>query len=57
MRLGIDGRTYEVRLTSENDAGVLERLRAAYAAKYELPAPAPGEEPPPVRYWRVGPRG
>ena len=57
VRLGIDGRIYEVRLTPENDAGVLERLRPAYAAKYELPAPAPGEEPPPVRYWRVGPRG
>jgi hypothetical protein len=57
VRLGIDGKTYEVRLTPENDPAVLERLRAVYAAKYELPAPAPGEKPPTVRYWRVGPRG
>src|SRR5262245_19251117 len=57
VRLGIDGKAYEVRLTPENEATMVERVRAAYAAKYALPAPEPGEKPAPVRYWRVGPRG
>jgi hypothetical protein len=56
VRLKIDGKLYEVRLTPENDAATQERLRAAFGAKYQLPAPEPGDPLPSVRYWRVGPR-
>jgi hypothetical protein len=63
VRLGIDGKLYDVRLTplDENaDAAELARLRAAYAVKYAIPAAPPDAPPgsiPPTRYWRVGPRG
>jgi len=57
VRLKIGGAIYEVRLTPENDAAVLDRVRLAYAAKYALPTPQPGDPAsPPVRYWRVGSR-
>jgi hypothetical protein len=57
VRLRIDGKLYDVRLTPLEDAATLERLRPVYAKKYDLPALPPGESPPPSRYWRVGPRG
>jgi hypothetical protein len=58
VRLEIDDKIYEVRLTPENDPDTLERLKLAYAAKYAIPDPKPGDPPPPpIRYWRVGPRG
>jgi hypothetical protein len=65
VRLGIDGKVYEVQLeplmdTALSDSTTLDRLRAAYAKKYALPA-QPADAPlgsiPPTRYWRVGPRG
>lgn len=57
VRLKVGAAIYEVRVTPENDAGTLDRVRLVYAAKYALPAPQPGDSPsPPVRYWRVGPR-
>jgi hypothetical protein len=53
-RLKIADAIYDVRLTPLEDAATLERLQAAYAAKYEIPPPAPGAPaPPPTRYWRV----
>ena len=63
VRLGIDGKLYDVALAPMDetaDADTLKRLRAVYAAKYELPAIAPDAPPgtiPATRYWRVGPRG
>jgi hypothetical protein len=54
VRLGIGDAVYDVRLAPVDDATALERVRAAYAAKYELPA-STGEAPP-IRYWRVAPR-
>ena len=63
VRLGIGGKVYEVVLApldEKADAVTLERLRAAYALKYALPAVPAGGPPgaiPPTRYWRVGPRG
>jgi hypothetical protein len=56
VRLGVGDRVYEGRLARLEDATVLERLRRAYAAKYELPNPPPPDAPP-VRYWSVEPRG
>jgi hypothetical protein len=57
VRLKIGDSVYEVRLTRVEDAATIERLQAEYGAKYHLPAPEPGAPPPPpVRYWRVGPR-
>ena len=47
---------YEVRLVAVEEAATLERLRAAYARKYALPAPSDAEPGPPVRYWKVEPR-
>ncbi len=63
VRLGIDGKLYDVVLApldeaAAADADTLTRLRAAYAAKYELPAAPPDAPPgtiPATRYWRVGP--
>jgi len=54
VRLGIAGDIYETRLVPVNDAETLDRVRAAYRAKYELPE-SPPEGGPPVRYWRVEP--
>lgn len=57
VRLEIDDKLYAVRLTPENDPDTLERLKLAYAAKYAIPDPKPGDPPPPpTRYWRVGQR-
>jgi len=56
VRLGIDTKLYEVRLVAVEEAATLERLRAAYARKYALPAPSDAEPGPPVRYWKVEPR-
>ncbi len=57
VRLGIGENVYEVRLVPLDEAAALERVRAAYAAKYALPEIAPGTVTPPTRYWRVMPRG
>jgi hypothetical protein len=57
VRLKIAGKVYEVRLAPIDDAATLARLQAAYAKKYAIAAPDPnGPPPPPIRYWRVGPR-
>jgi hypothetical protein len=57
VRLKIDGKIYEVRLTPLDDPATIARLQAAFATKYEIPAPEPGAPaPPPSRYWTVGPR-
>ncbi len=57
VRLRIGEDLYAVRLAPLAEEATLERLRAAYARKYALPAPVAGEPQPPVRYWRVEPRG
>ena len=57
VRLKIAGKLYEVRLTPLEDPATIERLQAAFAAKYEIPAPDPtAPPPPPNRYWSVGAR-
>lgn len=56
VRLGIDAKLYEVRLAAVEEPATLERLRAAYARKYALPAPSDAEPAPPVRYWKVEPQ-
>ncbi len=55
VRLRIDGRLYEARLARLAAPDEIERVRAAYTVKYELPSRTP--ESPPMRYWRVKPRG
>jgi hypothetical protein len=55
VRLGIDDRLYETRLAMLGSEDEIERVYAAYAAKYELPPRT--SESPPMRYWRVEPRG
>ena len=52
VRLGIAGQIYDAQLVPLEDAALLDRVRAAYRAKYDLPEPPP-EGGPPVRYWRV----
>lgn len=54
VRLGVAGQIYEAQLIPLDDAALLDRVRAAYRAKYDLPEPPP-EGGPPVRYWRVEP--
>jgi hypothetical protein len=52
VRLRIGEQIYAARLVPVDDPDVIARLRAAYAAKYQLPASAAsamGE----VRYWHV----
>jgi hypothetical protein len=56
VRLGIGEEIYEGRATQITDEETVAALRAAYQAKYELPPRAEGEGPP-MRYWRVVPRG
>ena len=56
VRLGIGGRIYEAALVRLDQPDEIERLRGAYAEKYGLPNPAPAGSPP-IRYWRVDPRG
>ena len=55
VRLGIGPQIYEVRLVPLDDAARIDRLRQAYAAKYDLPRATQGEGPP-IRYWQVAPR-
>lgn len=55
-RLLIGETIYEVRLARVEDPQEIARIRRAYGAKYELPETPPGEGPP-MRYWRVEPRG
>jgi hypothetical protein len=54
-RLRIGEQVYEVKLSVIDDPKQISRVRRAYAAKYELPDPAP-QGGPPMRYWRVEPR-
>lgn len=56
VRLRIDGKLYDVRLERAEDPAEIEHVRRAYAAKYQLQDP-PAPESPPIRYWRVLPRG
>jgi hypothetical protein len=55
VRLKIGADVYDVRFTPVTDAAEVARIRAAYTAKYELPATPEGEAAP-IRYWRVAPR-
>jgi hypothetical protein len=52
VRLGIDGKIYEVTLVPLDDPAVLARLLPIYARKYQLPAQAPPDAPV-SRYWHV----
>ncbi|NJN50830.1 MAG: hypothetical protein HC809_02635 [Gammaproteobacteria bacterium] len=65
VRLGIDGKIYEVTLVPlspaiTEDAAELARLAPYYARKYALssqtPAQPPAQGEPTTRYWRVAPR-
>lgn len=56
VRLGIAGRLYEAELVPVADPERIAAVRRAYAAKYALEDPPP-EGAPPIRYWRVDPRG
>lgn len=56
VRLGIGEEVYEGRATPVSDEETVASLRAAYQAKYELPPRAEGEGPP-MRYWKIDPRG
>ncbi len=56
VRLKIADAIYEVKLAPLDDASTIARLQPVYAKKYALPTPEPGTTPPPIRYWRVGPR-
>ncbi len=55
VRLQIGEQIYEVKLSVIEDPNQVARARRAYAAKYDLPNPAPLRGPP-MRYWRVEPR-
>jgi hypothetical protein len=55
VRLQIGERIYEVKLSVIEDPDQVARARRTYAAKYDLPNPAPLSGPP-MRYWRVEPR-
>lgn len=54
VRLGIDGKIYQVKLEPiDDDAALLGRLLPVYAQKYQLPTgPAPADGPR-SRYWHV----
>jgi hypothetical protein len=54
VRLGIGGDIYEGQLARLDDPAQLDRVRKAYASKYQLEPPS--EAAPPVRYWLVEPR-
>ena len=56
VRLRIGGTIFDAKLSVLEDPVQTAGVRAAYAEKYDLPAPSGGEGPP-MRYWRVGPRG
>jgi hypothetical protein len=56
VRLRIGERIYEVMLSVVDDPDQIAKVRRAYVAKYDLPDPPP-EGGPPLRYWRVDPRG
>ncbi len=56
VRLWIRGRIYRAALVRLDEPDEIDRVRRAYAAKYGLPHPAPAGSPP-IRYWRVDPRG
>jgi hypothetical protein len=55
VRLKIGEQLYEVSLMPLNQGERIDRLRQAYAVKYELPV-TPAGEGPPIRYWQVTPR-
>lgn len=56
VRLEIGDTIYEATLSRLEEPERIAAVRAAYAGKYDLPERPPGEAPP-MRYWRVGPRG
>ena len=56
VRLKIGEQIYEAELSVLDDPTEIAKVRSAYTAKYDLPDPPP-EGAPPLRYWRVEPRG
>ena len=56
VRLKLGEEVYEAKLSLVDDPGQIALLYSAYASKYDLPDPRP-EGGPPMRYWRVDPRG
>jgi hypothetical protein len=56
VRLGIGKNVYEVRLAPLDDSNQVDAARSAYSHKYNRPDARP-EGGPPMRYWRVEPRG
>jgi hypothetical protein len=57
IRLKIDGKVYDVSAADISSEVTLAAVRAAYAAKYDLPRSAAGTPSANVRYWAVVPRG
>ena len=55
VRLQIDAGLYDVQLARIAAPDEIERVGAAYTVKYALPPRTP--DSPPMRYWRVNPRG
>jgi hypothetical protein len=55
-RLLIGDTIYEVKLARVEAPEEISRIRRAYGTKYELPE-TPPDQGPPMRYWRVEPRG
>ena len=56
VRLKIGEQIYEAELSVLDDPTEIAKVRSVYTAKYDLPDPPP-EGAPPLRYWRVEPRG
>ena len=56
VRLRIGDTIFDAKLAVLDDVNRTASVRSAYAEKYDLPAPTEGGGPP-MRYWRVGPRG
>ena len=52
VKLKLGNFLYGAQLLRVDDAAEITRLKQAYASKYQLET-APGEAPPPMRYWRV----
>jgi hypothetical protein len=56
VRLRIGETIFDAKLAVLDDADRTASVRAAYTEKYDLPASTESEGPP-MRYWRVRPRG
>ena len=53
VKLKIDGKVYEARLTPLTDANEVAKVQVAFQTKYKLPAPQPDAPPPSSRLWSV----